>query len=298
VKRFLWAGVLALFIHVLLLGFGHRFWHKRTVKPVAQPLSFTLVASRPTPQKEKAVNPPAKSVVPQPPEPEAKPILPVEPPSVIEEEAPDMAEIPEPETEALPEPEKVVPKVEPPPEEKPVKIQKPIVKKKPVQVSPKKVRLEQKKKNVRKKKAKSDPGPTRPEKKTAATAAAPVFRKEMTSASPGDAPSKGASTNEEMASASAPRVVKAFPAYAANPRPKYPRVARRRGYEGTVLLKVMVDGEGKVNELLLLKSSGHEVLDNSALKTVKDWMFRPGTVDGRPMKMWVQVPVRFELKGR
>ncbi|MCG6880189.1 MAG: energy transducer TonB, partial [Deltaproteobacteria bacterium] len=74
--------------------------------------------------------------------------------------------------------------------------------------------------------------------------------------------------------------------------------ARRRGYEGVLLLKVLVNGDGKVADLLVLKSSGYSMLDKSAVRAVRNWRFEPGTVDGKPAKMWVQVPVRFKLNQR
>jgi protein TonB len=50
-----------------------------------------------------------------------------------------------------------------------------------------------------------------------------------------------------------------------------------------------------VAQVRLHKSSGHALLDKSALKTVKSWRFTPGTKNGRPATMEVVVPVRFRL---
>jgi len=74
-----------------------------------------------------------------------------------------------------------------------------------------------------------------------------------------------------------------------NPKPPYPEIARLRGYEGTVRLKVEVLASGKVGSITVQESSGYEILDRSALKTVKDWHFpaRFGTVI---------VPVTFQLE--
>ena len=94
------------------------------------------------------------------------------------------------------------------------------------------------------------------------------------------------------------RVVDAVPAYARNPVPPYPRIARRRRYEGTVFLEVLVSTTGRAKSLKVSTSSGHQILDQAALKAVQRWVFEPGTVDGKPSEMWVRVPVRFELKGR
>jgi len=91
-------------------------------------------------------------------------------------------------------------------------------------------------------------------------------------------------------------VVRAVPTYQHNPPPEYPKMARRRGYEGTVVLEALVTREGKVKELRVLRSSGYPVLDRSAEESVREWVFEPGSVGGRKVDMWVRVPVRFELR--
>jgi protein TonB len=87
-----------------------------------------------------------------------------------------------------------------------------------------------------------------------------------------------------------------MPLYKENPPPKYPRMARRRGYEGTVLLEVLVDREGRVKDLRLLETSGHALLDRSALSSVREWLFEPGRRGEETVEMWVRVPIRFQLK--
>lgn len=108
----------------------------------------------------------------------------------------------------------------------------------------------------------------------------------------------GVERGTEIASIPPAKVVReARPAYKDNPRPVYPKRARRRGYEGTVILEVLVDRTGRVNELRVLTSSGHSVLDRAALKSVNGWLFEPGMVGDQKVGMWVKVPVRFELRG-
>jgi len=91
-------------------------------------------------------------------------------------------------------------------------------------------------------------------------------------------------------------ILPAIPQYGENPPPVYPSIARRRGYEGTVLLSVEVLANGAVGDLSVKKSSGHSILDRAALKAVKKWKFKPASQSGIPFIMWVDVPVRFELK--
>ena len=95
----------------------------------------------------------------------------------------------------------------------------------------------------------------------------------------------------------APPVIRmATPRYGSSPRPPYPRIARRRGYEGTVVLEARIDRAGRVAELRILTSSGYRVLDRAAVAAVKNWVFIPGERDGKKVAMWVKVPIRFHLK--
>jgi protein TonB len=88
----------------------------------------------------------------------------------------------------------------------------------------------------------------------------------------------------------------AVPIYRQNPPPGYPRLARRKGYEGTVVLEVLVGREGQVSDLRVFQSCGHAVLDEAAADSVRSWLFDPGKLDNDPVEMWVKVPVRFQLK--
>ena len=54
-------------------------------------------------------------------------------------------------------------------------------------------------------------------------------------------------------------IIEASPRYRENPVPKYPRMAKRRGLEGTVIIEVLVNTQGSVNDLRLYKSSGHSM---------------------------------------
>jgi len=92
------------------------------------------------------------------------------------------------------------------------------------------------------------------------------------------------------------RVREAVPLYRINPPPRYPRTARRRGAQGTVVLSVYVDEQGRAANLWIFESSGYRVLDNAALEAVKKWSFEPGRKGDTRVAMWVNVPVRFELQ--
>lgn len=109
-----------------------------------------------------------------------------------------------------------------------------------------------------------------------------------------------ADDSEEIESAAgetaSPVETEAMPLYSMNPEPGYPKMARKRGYQGTVLLNVLVNKEGTVENLWLSKSSGYKILDNAAIKAVKDWTFEPGRRGDEAIEMWVEIPVIFEIK--
>lgn len=86
------------------------------------------------------------------------------------------------------------------------------------------------------------------------------------------------------------------PSYAENPKPLYPQEARERGYEGEVVLKVEVLISGRVGQIEIKKSSGYEVLDRSALTTVRQWRFIPAKKDETPIPLWVNIPIKFQLQ--
>lgn len=80
-----------------------------------------------------------------------------------------------------------------------------------------------------------------------------------------------------------------------NPRPKYPRLARRKGYTGDVLLKVNVTKLGIVAAVSIAQSSGFSMLDQSALRTITNWRFLPAENGGDVVDAEILVPVSFRL---
>ncbi|WCM51606.1 energy transducer TonB [Pseudomonas sp. WJP1] len=83
--------------------------------------------------------------------------------------------------------------------------------------------------------------------------------------------------------------------YLKNPAPEYPSLAQRRGWEGTVLLRVHVLANGKPGEIQIQKSSGREALDEAALSAVKRWSFVPAKQGDVAQDGWVSVPIDFKI---
>ncbi len=83
-----------------------------------------------------------------------------------------------------------------------------------------------------------------------------------------------------------------------NPPPSYPFSARRRGQEGEVILRVLVNELGAAVRVDLRRSSGYRNLDNAAAEAVAEWRFIPASSNsGEPMPAEVDVPIVFRLTG-
>ena len=85
------------------------------------------------------------------------------------------------------------------------------------------------------------------------------------------------------------------PQYRHCPAPPYPAAARAQRLSGEVLLRVAVLENGAVESVVLRRSSGHALLDEAALRTVRGWRFAPAQRGGRAVPAAVEVPVRFAL---
>ena len=87
-------------------------------------------------------------------------------------------------------------------------------------------------------------------------------------------------------------------AYLQNPKPPYPPLAFRARIEGKVILIAEVQPDGRAGQVRVLESSGNEMLDQSALSTVKQWRFTPARKDGVIVTQAVRIPITFSLKNR
>jgi protein TonB len=86
--------------------------------------------------------------------------------------------------------------------------------------------------------------------------------------------------------------------YLRNPKSPYPPLAVKMRLEGRVVLLAEVLPDGKAGRVLLETSSGHDILDQSALQTVKQWQFTPARKDGVVLAQVVRIPINFNLKSR
>jgi TonB family protein len=76
-------------------------------------------------------------------------------------------------------------------------------------------------------------------------------------------------------------------------KPEYPDIARRQGVSGVVSLSVTIGADGRIKTVKPL--AGPELLRRSAMDAVKQWVYTPATVNGRPVDSEKQLDVTFSL---
>lgn len=70
----------------------------------------------------------------------------------------------------------------------------------------------------------------------------------------------------------------------------YPPIARRMGMQGRVLIRILIQEDGRLKDVTLIRSSGYRLLDRAALDGVSRWSFDPGSREE------ILVPVVFRLE--
>jgi len=76
--------------------------------------------------------------------------------------------------------------------------------------------------------------------------------------------------------------------------PEYSEEARKAKYSGSVMLSIVVNTDGKAEQIAVVKSLGMR-LDEKAIEAVQKWRFKPGTNKGVPVKVRAQIEVNFRL---
>ena len=79
------------------------------------------------------------------------------------------------------------------------------------------------------------------------------------------------------------------------PQPQYTEEARLARIQGVVILQAVVDKEGRVSDVRILKGLPMG-LDEQALQTVSTWTYRPATRDGLPVPVYITVTIGFSLQ--
>ena len=76
--------------------------------------------------------------------------------------------------------------------------------------------------------------------------------------------------------------------------PNYPEAARKARMEGVVILEAIITASGSVEEVKVLKSV-NPLLDASAVRAVQQWRYKPATLNGRAVRVYLTVTVTFNL---
>jgi protein TonB len=115
---------------------------------------------------------------------------------------------------------------------------------------------------------------------------------------PDPAPASAVPPAPTFAPVAEPLVAARFDAaYLNNPKPMYPMASRRLGEEGRVVLRVLVDAQGRAEAVELERSSGFPRLDTAAREAVVQWRFVPARRGSEPVPARVLVPIVFNLEG-
>jgi protein TonB len=91
--------------------------------------------------------------------------------------------------------------------------------------------------------------------------------------------------------------VEVKPQIVSSPPPKYPELARKAGIEGKVVVKMLVDIDGSIMDVKILKSSGNTMLDQSAVQAAYKAKFTPAKQRDKLVRVWVSRPIDFKLTG-
>ena len=78
-------------------------------------------------------------------------------------------------------------------------------------------------------------------------------------------------------------------------KPDYPRVAKMRRSEGTVILRLTIDEKGKVSKVDVLRKASDDLLNDAAVGSAKEWKYRPAMKDGKKVKTNVTEAIPFKL---
>jgi protein TonB len=94
-----------------------------------------------------------------------------------------------------------------------------------------------------------------------------------------------------------PRLIDASAvSYRTKPNPIYPQRSLRAGEEGNVLIRALIDEQGKVIRMVLAQSSGINRLDEAAMDAVQRARFYPYRENDVAITVWAQIPITFTLK--
>ena len=76
----------------------------------------------------------------------------------------------------------------------------------------------------------------------------------------------------------------------------YPESARKKRLTGDVTVRFLLDERGEISRVHVLHAAPPDAFNNAALIAVKQWKFAPAVKDGKPVPVWVDLPLHFSLR--
>jgi protein TonB len=86
------------------------------------------------------------------------------------------------------------------------------------------------------------------------------------------------------------------PVAVSRPAPAYPELARRMRIQGVVRLEAVIDEHGNVVDARVLDDIGMGC-GQAAVEAIRTWRYEPATLNGRPVSVYLEVRVSFQLRG-
>lgn len=78
---------------------------------------------------------------------------------------------------------------------------------------------------------------------------------------------------------------------------KYPPIAQENGIQGRTIVQFVVNKDGSIGDIEVVRSSGYSVFDREAIRVVLSMpRWKPGTQRGKPIRVKYTLPVNFKLK--
>jgi periplasmic protein TonB len=77
---------------------------------------------------------------------------------------------------------------------------------------------------------------------------------------------------------------------------EYPSLLRDAGIGGTVLMHFFINETGELENVLVAESSGHQALDDAALRVAQVFEFTPAMNRDQQVPVWIQIPVTFQTR--
>ncbi|MBU3630732.1 energy transducer TonB [Polynucleobacter sp. AP-Melu-500A-A1] len=157
---------------------------------------------------------------------------------------------------------------------------------------PPKPKPEQKQKTVDEKTAEK-PAPVQPQQQTQSPQSSPQNKSESTLPNASVAP---ATTGGASGTPIQTDIGKLIVVYQPDADAYYPSFSKRSGEQGEVVVKLIIDETGVVEEVAMLRSSAYPRLDRAATEIGKRYRFKPFLVNGSPARISTNLAIRFNLK--